>query len=98
MGGIGYITAHFADISRNNILINAHMLESSRQNGVQRFLFSSSACVYNQSKQHDSPLTPLREYEAYPADPQPVYRWEHLFATTLLNFYSQDSPLYTRSA
>src|SRR5258708_35967760 len=41
MGGIGYITAHFADISRNNILINAHMLEASRQNGVQRFLFSS---------------------------------------------------------
>jgi len=41
MGGIGYITANHADISRNNILINAHMLEASRQNGVKRFLFSS---------------------------------------------------------
>ena len=46
MGGIGYITASHADISRNNILINAHMLEASRLNGIERFLFSSSACVY----------------------------------------------------
>src|SRR5579885_2412257 len=50
MGGIGYITAALADISRNNILINAHMLEASRMNGVGRFLFSSSACVYAQGK------------------------------------------------
>src|ERR1700757_1421024 len=45
MGGIGYITANHAGISRNNILINSHMLEASRIHGVQRFLFSSSACV-----------------------------------------------------
>jgi GDP-D-mannose 3', 5'-epimerase len=45
MGGIGYITAFHAAIARNNILINAHMLEAGRQNGVKRFLFSSSACV-----------------------------------------------------
>ena len=57
MGGIGYITANHADISRNNILINAHMLEASRQNGVKRFLFSSSACVYNQAKQKDPDVT-----------------------------------------
>ena len=57
MGGIGYITAFHADISRNNILINAQMLEASRQNGVKRFLFSSSACVYNQSKQKDAAVT-----------------------------------------
>src|ERR1700745_181352 len=43
MGGIGYITAYLADISRNNILINVHMLEASRLNGVEKFLFSSSA-------------------------------------------------------
>src|ERR1700685_4820982 len=69
MGGIGYITAFHADISRNNILINAHMLEASRQNGIERFLFSSSACVYAQSKQKNPEVTPLREEDAYPADP-----------------------------
>ena len=30
MGGIGYITAYLADIARNNILINTHMLEENR--------------------------------------------------------------------
>src|SRR5579862_6278540 len=50
MGGIGYITANHADIARNNILINAHMLEAARQHSVSRFLFSSSACVYADRK------------------------------------------------
>src|SRR5271165_1763603 len=68
MGGIGYITAKLADIARNNILINAHMLEASRLNGVRRFLFSSSACVYAGYKQHEADVTPLREEDAYPAD------------------------------
>ena len=57
MGGIGYITANHADIARNNILINAHMLEASRQNRAKRFLFSSSACVYAQSKQKSADVT-----------------------------------------
>src|SRR3954468_12848234 len=61
MGVIGYITAFSADISRNNILINAHMLEASRLNAVQRFLFSSSACVYAQYKQNTPDVTPLKE-------------------------------------
>jgi len=96
MGGIGYITAGHADISRNNILINAHMLEASRQNGVKRFLFSSSACVYNQSKQMNPEVTPLREEDAYPADPEPGYGWEKLFAEELCRYYYQDYGFETR--
>ena len=75
MGGIGYITAYHAAISRNNILINANMLEASRLNHVQRFLFSSSACVYAQDKQKSADVAPLREEDAYPADPEPGYGW-----------------------
>jgi len=96
MGGIGYITAYLADISRNNILINAHMLEASRQNGVQRFLFSSSACVYNQSKQQDAAVTALREEDAHPADPEPGYGWEKLFAEELCRYYYRDYGFETR--
>jgi nucleoside-diphosphate-sugar epimerase len=96
MGGIGYITAYLADISRNNILINAHMLEASRQNEVQRFLFSSSACVYNQSKQQDAAVTPLREEDAHPADPEPGYGWEKLFAEELCRYYYKDYGFETR--
>lgn len=96
MGGIGYITAYHADIARNNILINAHMLDASRQNGVKRFLFSSSACVYAQSKQKSADVLPLREEDAYPADPEPGYGWEKLFAEELCKYYSQDYGLSTR--
>jgi GDP-D-mannose 3', 5'-epimerase len=96
MGGIGYITAFHAGISRNNILINAHMLEAARQNGVKRFLFSSSACVYNQSKQKDPEVKPLREEDAYPADPEPGYGWEKLFAEELCRYYYKDYGFETR--
>jgi len=97
MGGIGYITANHADIARNNILINAHMLEASRQNGISKFLFSSSACVYAQSKQNDPDVTPLREEDAYPADPEPGYGWEKLFAEELCKYYWKDYKFETRS-
>ena len=96
MGGIGYITANHADISRNNILINAHMLEASRQNGVTLFLFSSSACVYNQSKQKDPEVKPLKEEDAFPADPEPGYGWEKLFAEELCRYYYKDYGFETR--
>jgi len=96
MGGIGYITANHADISRNNILINAHMLEASRQNGVGRFLFSSSACVYNQAKQKDPDVKPLTEEDAFPADPEPGYGWEKLFAEELCRYYYKDYGFETR--
>lgn len=96
MGGIGYITAYLAVVFRNNILINAHMLEASRQNGVQRFLFSSSACVYPRYRQQQAELEPLREEEAYPADPEPGYGWEKLATEELCRYYRQDYGLDTR--
>jgi GDP-D-mannose 3', 5'-epimerase len=97
MGGIGYITAFMADISRNNILINAHMLEASRSNGVKRFLFSSSACVYAQNKQKSADVTPLKEEDAHPADPEPGYGWEKLFTEKLCEYYAHDYGFETRT-
>jgi GDP-D-mannose 3', 5'-epimerase len=96
MGGIGYITAFHADIARNNILINAHMLEAARQNSVKRYLFSSSACVYAQSKQKSPEVTPLREEDAFPAEPEPGYGWEKLYAEELCRYYWQDYRFETR--
>ena len=46
MGGIGYIEKFKAPIMHDSVLINTHMLEASRLNGVRRYLFTSSACVY----------------------------------------------------
>src|SRR6185437_15361665 len=96
MGGIGYITSSHAEIARNNTLINVHMLEASRQNRIQRFLFSSSACVYAQSKQKSANVTPLKEEDAYPAEPEPGYGWEKLYAEELCKYYRQDYGFDTR--
>jgi GDP-D-mannose 3',5'-epimerase len=96
MGGIGYITAFHARIAHDNILINAHMLEASRQNGIKRFLLSSSACVYAQSKQKDTDVTPLKEEDAFPAEPEPGYGWEKLYAEELCRYYSEDYGFETR--
>ena len=96
MGGIGYITANHADISRNNTLINTHMLEASRANGARRFLFSSSACVYPQYKQNHADVTALKESDAIPADPEPGYGWEKLFAEELCRYYKKDYGFETR--
>ena len=96
MGGIGYITAFLASISCNNTLINAHMLEASRLNGVKQFLFSSSACVYAQYKQMSPDVTPLKEEDAYPADPEPGYGWEKLWAEELCRYFWKDYKFETR--
>jgi len=96
MGGIGFITANHAELARNNILINAHMLEASRAQNVGCFLFSSSACVYAQSKQRDAQVTSLKESDAFPADPEPGYGWEKLYAEQLCLYYRQDYKFETR--
>jgi len=96
MGGIGYITAKLADIARNNILINAHVLEAARTNGASRLLFSSSACVYAGFKQDNPDVAPLREEDSHPADPEPGYGWEKLFTEQLCSYFRHDYGFETR--
>lgn len=57
MGGIGYITANHAEVARNNVLINAHMLEAAHQHGAGRYFYSSSACIYPMYKQREADVT-----------------------------------------
>lgn len=96
MGGIGFISGNFATIARNNSLINLNMLEASRTHGTERFLFSSSACVYNQSKQTDVHVTPLREEDAHPAAPEKGYGWEKLYAEQLCQYYREEFGLVAK--
>jgi nucleoside-diphosphate-sugar epimerase len=90
MGGIGFITEVAADVMRDNVLINTHMLEAARQNGVQRFLFTSSACVYPTYKQTDPDVKGLGEEDAYPADPDNFYGWEKLYTEKMCEAYQRD--------
>jgi GDP-D-mannose 3',5'-epimerase len=96
MGGIGYITSSHADIARNSSMINLHTLEASRLNGVNRFLFSSSACIYPQYLQKSPKVTNLKEEDAYPAEPEEGYGTEKLFTEELCKYYYQDYGFETR--
>jgi len=96
MGGIGYITAYRAEVAKNNVLIDVHVLEAARQNGVRRFLYASSACVYPMYKQREPDVTPLKESDAWPAEPEPGYGLEKLFMEELCRYYYQDFGFETR--
>ncbi len=98
MGGIGYITEYLAPIARNNVLINAHMLEASRKNGIKKYFYSSSACIYPTNMQKESDLEPLKESDAYPALPEEGYGWEKLYTEKLCEYYQKDYGLQTRIA
>ena len=96
MGGMGFISSHHARILHNNALINIHTLEGARTNGVKRYLFASSACIYPEYKQMDADVTPLSEGDAYPAQPQDAYGWEKLMAERLCLHYGEDYGIETR--
>ena len=90
MGGIGFISTVGAEVMHDNVLINTYMLEAARQNKVKRFLFSSSACVYPTYRQTDPNVKPLKEEDAYPADPDNFYGWEKLFTEKMCEAYQRD--------
>jgi nucleoside-diphosphate-sugar epimerase len=96
MGGMGFISANHATILYNNSLINLNTIEGARQHGVKRYLYSSSACVYPEYLQTDANVKPLREEDAYPAQPQDAYGWEKLMTEILCRYYTDEHKLETR--
>ncbi len=96
MGGIGFIESNKAVIMHDNVLINIHMLEAARENEVDRYLYTSSACIYPGGLQDDPDVTPLEEDQAYPADPEDGYGWEKLFSERQCRHYTEDYGLETR--
>jgi len=96
MGGMGFISCNHAQILHNNSLINIHTLEAARQNGVKRYLYTSSACIYPEYRQTDVHCVPLKEEDAYPAEPQDAYGWEKLVTERLCRHYREDYGLETR--
>ncbi len=97
MGGMGFISSNHATILRNNALINVHTVEAARVNGVSRYLFSSSACIYPEHLQTAADVVPLKEEDAYPANPQDAYGWEKLISERLCGYYLDEFQLETRT-
>ena len=96
MGGIGFIENNKAVIVRDNTLINLNSIEAARINGVKRYLYTSSACIYPGYKQKETDVTPLREQDAYPADAEDGYGWEKLYMERVCRHYTEDFGLDTR--
>ena len=96
MGGMGFISQNHALILHNNSLINLHTLEAARVNDVKRYLYTSSACIYPEYLQEDAQVTPLKESDAYPAQPQDAYGWEKLISERLCLHYREDYGIETR--
>lgn len=97
MGGMGFISGNHATILRNNALINLHTLEAARVNGATRYLFTSSACIYPEGLQTETDVTPLKEEDAYPANPQDAYGWEKLLTERALLYYKGEYGLPVRT-
>jgi GDP-D-mannose 3',5'-epimerase len=97
MGGMGFIERHKAECMLS-VLTNTHMLMAARDQGVKRFFYSSSACVYNGEKQKDENVTALKEDDAYPALPEDGYGWEKLFSERMCRHFEEDFGLQCRVA
>lgn len=98
MGGMGFISQNHSLIMQNNMRINLNTLKSARENGVIRYFFSSSACVYPVFKQTKTDVVALKESDAFPADPEDAYGWEKLFTELLCKFESGDHKIKTKIA
>jgi GDP-D-mannose 3', 5'-epimerase len=96
MGGMGFISSNHATILYNNALINLHTIEAARTHGIRRYLYSSSACVYPEHLQVDTDIAPLKEEDAYPANPQDAYGWEKLISEKLCEYYADEHGMDVR--
>jgi nucleoside-diphosphate-sugar epimerase len=96
MGGMGFISKNHAQILHNNILINTHTLEAAHASGVKRYFYTSSACVYPEYLQTETEVVPLKEEDAYPAQPQDAYGWEKLVSERMCLHYQEECGIETR--
>lgn len=96
MGGMGFISANHAQILHNNSLIDLHTLRSAQESGVERLLYTSSACIYPEYLQEEAEIAPLKEDDAYPALPQDAYGWQKLISERLCTHYRDECGLETR--
>src|SRR5438477_684687 len=97
MGGMGFIENNKA-LCMLSVLINTHLLMSSKNAAVRRYFYASSACVYAADKQTDPKVTALKESDAYPAQPEDGYGWEKLFSERMCRHFREDFGVQTRMA
>jgi nucleoside-diphosphate-sugar epimerase len=97
MGRMGFIENNKAACMLS-VLINTHLLMGAKLDGVSKFFFASSACVYNATKQSSVELSGLKEEDAYQAIPEDGYVSEKLFLGAMHENFCEDFVLKIRNA
>ena len=97
MGGMGFIENNKAECMQS-VLINTNLLIACKEDKVEKYFFSSSACAYNKTKQQDVFIDGLKETDAYPADPEDGYGWEKLFSERMCRHFMEDYGIQVRIA
>ncbi len=97
MGGMGFIENNKAACMLS-VLTSTHMLQAAQAHDVERYFYSSSACVYPAGLQDIACVTALKESDAYPATPEDGYGWEKLFTERMCRHFLEDYALETRVA
>ncbi|MFJ1759016.1 NAD-dependent epimerase/dehydratase family protein [Amycolatopsis sp. NPDC088138] len=95
-GGMPFISTNnyncMKDIASTQLII-----DSALAGTIGKIVFTSSACVYPESRQGDSP-TPLQELSALPAEPDSGYGWAKLYCERMGNYAKFESGIKFRSA
>lgn len=100
MGGMLWIgdPKHDREVMLGNTAIDLHVMAAAENGGARRFIYASSACVYNETRQAMLSAMPLREDDAWPAQPDTAYGLEKLYAEKVLDALASPtfSPLAVR--
>ena len=100
MGGAGYIFTgeNDADIMHNSSIINLNVLKVCSEFGIDKILYTSSACVYPEHNQLDPDNPNCEESSAYPANPDSEYGWEKLYSERLYQTFRKNYGIDTKIA
>lgn len=100
MGGAGYIFTgeNDANVMHNSALINLNVSYEAAKCKVGKIFYSSSACIYPQTIQEDVNNEGLKEWQAYPVNPDSEYGYEKIFSERLYDAFRRNYGLNIRVA
>ncbi len=85
VAGINYVFDNEFSLFQSNLKINSNVLKASIQNNVKKITYVGTACSYPLEMQAKLNITPLKEEDAYPANPESAYGWSKLIGEYEMN-------------
>lgn len=90
MGGMGFIE-NFPLECGLSVQMSTNTLRTAAENGIKRYFYSSSACVYNTDLQRSCDNVALKEDDVFPAYPNEIYGWEKLYGELLAQTFMKET-------